>query len=144
MNRLVFAFALVACTNLFGPTTGAYPPNTVQFSPLDSFPQYAEWWGKVETCSGIRFPFSELNWFVVKGAFNFEHGGQSVYGYFTVPMNIVLADVALDQEAEVEHEMLHAALYKGFGTKYYTAKDAHPSEYFRTRCPFVAQNPGGG
>ncbi len=139
----ILLLALCLGCDLFGPVTGTYPPNTVQFSPLDSFPQYADWWGKVEVCSGIRFPFSELNWFVVKDRFNFDHGGQIVYGYFTVPMNIVLADVALDQEAEVEHEMLHAALYRQFGTKYYTAATAHPSEYFAQRCSFVAQNPTG-
>lgn len=143
---LLFALALASCSiisDLTGPATGAYPPGTVQFSPLDSFPQYATWWAKIQQCSGTTRPFSDLNFFVVKNAFDFEHDGQSVYGYFVVPMNIVLADASLNMEAEVEHEMLHAALYQQFGLKYYNAADAHPAEYFKVKCPFVAQNPEG-
>lgn len=148
MKRLLLvAFvALASCSafrDLTGPVTGTYPPGTVQFSPLDSFPEYATWWAKIQQCSGTTRPFSDLNFFVVKGAVDFEHGGQSVYGYFVVPMNIVLADASLDIEPQVEHEMLHAALYQRFGLKYYNETGAHPPEYFQQRCGFVAQNPEG-
>lgn len=147
---LALITALTGCSiisDLTGPTTGVFPPGTVQFAPDDSFGAlYHKAWTDVEKCSGITADFKSAHWWVVKDRMDFEapdEPGHIVSGYFTVPANIVLADYQLTNYALVTHEVLHYLLYVKFGTKYYGERGhperAHPVEYFKTKCPFVAQ-----
>lgn len=145
LAALIFAVLMMTgCMDLFGPTTGTFPPGTVQMAPLDSYPI---WWHEVEACSGITSDFSGVYFWKVEGALDFRLPGDTndiVMGYFVVPMNIVLAGEVIEWKDIVQHEMLHALLYAQFKTKYYAVKGdqnrAHPDEYFKKRCPFVAQN----
>lgn len=141
------AVSLAGCAAFTGPVTGTYPPNTERFFPLDSThrytytPQYSAWWKRVQACTGSTMPFERLNFFIVMNTINFTHNGTPAEGYFVAPMNLVLADLIVGSEADVEHEMVHAALYDMFGLKYYKdGKDGHPLEYFRDKCGFVSQN----
>lgn len=99
----------------------------------------------METCSGITGDLNTVHFWNVQGAFDFRMPRDTdliVYGYFVVPMNIVLAEQSMEFKPEVQHEMLHALLYMKFGTAYYNSKDSHPDEYFKRRCGgIVMQNP---
>jgi hypothetical protein len=144
MRRLLFASLIVAllsaCALLTEPVTGAFPPNTKAIAPLDSYPV---WWAEVEACSGIADSLVHVHFWTVPDRYDFRLPSDTsiiVYGYFAVPMNIVLAEYRMEWKAGVQHEMLHALLYRRFGDSYYRSKDTHPTEYFVKRCPFVAQN----
>src|SRR4051812_41902780 len=141
LAALVFAVLMVTgCADLFNPiVTGPFPPNTVSYVALDSYPT---WWAELEKCADITGDLNTVHFWEVEGALNFRMPTDPslvVYGYFTVPMNVVLAEQSMQFKPEVQHEMLHALLYMKFGRSYYASKDAHPDEYFKKRCPFVMQ-----
>lgn len=114
---------LAGCSELFGPTTGPFPPGAVEY---EAPAIYSTWWAQIDSCSGRPRPMDEMHWFMVPDVFSFDYNGLDVYGRYAPPRVIILADLVTDLAPQVRHEMLHAHLP--------ITRDAHPAEFFRDKC----------
>ena len=98
----VFA-AFAACASITDPQL---PDGTRLFTPP---PVYQTWWTMAQECSGRSGSLSDVEWYVVPGASDFEHQGRMVSGYWSRASNrIVLAEKAMLDGPLVRHEMLHS------------------------------------
>jgi hypothetical protein len=104
--------------------TSATPPGAV---PITAPPAYAEWFAQTESCSGLRGPSSQIQWYVVPGVETFETDAGPKVGMWVKEGEqevIVIAGNYQNHEMVVRHEMLHSLL-RGHG---------HPTDYFVERC----------
>lgn len=135
ITLVLAALTLMGCAfyrELTSPTTGAIPDGIVEVSAPAN---YAALWAKVEHCSGLSRPMTEIHWFQVPGVVDFPYNGARTYGLYQYPNRITLAQMAGEWDDHVEHEILHALLAQ------LKLKEDHPAEYFKVKCGFVAQNP---
>jgi hypothetical protein len=137
-NILIGVVLFASCRDAFGPLP--IPERAVEFSPS---PTYAKWWARIQNCTGTKSPVESISFWVVEDVSEFIQPitGTRVLAYFATSHYIVLASHWMQDEALVEHEMLHAALYQRFGLKYFADDDtdnSHPDEWFKVKCGFVA------
>lgn len=96
------------------------PQGALSFTPP---PYYAQWWGIMQSCSGISSPMPSVRWYVVPGAVAIN---DTMAGYWDDGLQaIVLAGAYQNVGMVVRHEMLHALL---------GATPNHPPQYFHDLC----------
>jgi hypothetical protein len=115
--------ALVACTSCDFLVDPPLPPDAQQFAPP---PIYARWWAMVESCSGLKRPLDNVQWYATPGALlNPHNSAEPVEGYWSLASNrIVLASNDTVDGSVVRHEMLHALLRAA----------GHPRSAFLQNC----------
>lgn len=85
---------------------------------------YALWWTLTEQCSGLMGNFSDVTWYGLPDATQFEIGGKTYQAYWSSRDNSVVVALASRLNGRlIRHEMLHAL-----------SGPLHSKEYFIEKC----------
>jgi hypothetical protein len=86
---------------------------------------YARWWAMVESCSGLKRPMREIDWYVTENALRNPKNGEDISAYYSQgSTRIVLAGDQVINGSIVRHEMLHSL----------TGVSGHPRSAFLQGC----------
>lgn len=121
--RLAAALGAAASVGCGDPTSPA------QGEPFDPPAVYAAWWADIEDCSGLTARLADVRWRIVNGWELPHHDGHAAGLYDRRTHTITLAGAYRESAAVVQHEMLHAILWRVRGLS------GHPPEYFDRQCP---------
>jgi hypothetical protein len=142
MRRFLLAAltsGLVACAPAGPPRLPPTPSYGLMEFPAPY--SFAQWWGEVETCSGLHGDLSSLRFFVAPKPILTLPDDPGLYAgmYFPGERRIVLGLFEPSDSMVVRHEMLHSLLDLNHLR---TGDNQHPFHFFHELCGGVVATRG--